>query len=99
MMENCQAAGVPAGVVQNVHDFVSADPQLSLSGFMHEIDATHPAVGKTWADKLPIHFQGTPCDVYERPRALGEDNQAVLQDWLGLSEDEVQKVEADGILN
>jgi len=99
VMEKCQTAGVPAGVVQNVMDFVERDPQLMRSGFMHTIDSSHPTVGTTYADKLPLRFQGTPCDIYERPREIGEDNAAVLQDWIRMPEDEIQKAEESGILS
>jgi crotonobetainyl-CoA:carnitine CoA-transferase CaiB-like acyl-CoA transferase len=99
VMEQCQAAGVPAGVVQNVIDFVERDPQLKGSGFMHTIDSSHPTVGKTYADKLPLRFQATPCDIYKRPREIGEDNQSVLRDWIGMSEEEVHKAEESGILS
>jgi crotonobetainyl-CoA:carnitine CoA-transferase CaiB-like acyl-CoA transferase len=99
VMEQCQSAGVPAGVVQNVMDFIERDPQLMRSGFMHTIDSSHPTVGVTYADKLPIQFQVTPCDIYARPRDIGEDNLAVLQDWTDMSEDEIQKAEESGILS
>jgi len=98
VMERCQNAGVPAGVVQNVTDFAEHDPQLELSGFMHEIESAHPTVGKTYADKLPIHFHATPCDVYNRSREVGEDNTAVLQDWLEMSEEDIQKATESGVL-
>ena len=99
VMELCQRAGVPAGVVQNVMDFVERDPQLMRSGFMHTIDSSHPTVGTTYADKLPLQFQATPCDIYERPREIGEDNLVVLQDWIDMSEDEIQKAKESGILS
>lgn len=98
VMEKCQNAGVPAGVVQNVIDFVERDPQLKRSGFMHAIDSSHPTVGATYADKLPIQFQATPCDVYVRPREIGEDNSAVLEDWIEMPADEIRKAEESGIL-
>jgi crotonobetainyl-CoA:carnitine CoA-transferase CaiB-like acyl-CoA transferase len=99
VMELCQHAGVPAGVVQNVKDFAERDPQLMRSGFMHMIDSSHPTVGTTYADKLPLRFQATPCDIYERPREIGEDNLVVLQDWIDMSEDEIQKAKESGILS
>ncbi|MDK1023929.1 MAG: CoA transferase [Gammaproteobacteria bacterium] len=98
VMEKCQKAGVPAGIVQNAIDLVERDPQLKRSGFLHAIDSPHPTVGATYADRLPIRFQATPCDVYARSREIGEDNTAILQDWLEMSADEIQKAEESGIL-
>ena len=93
VMARCQAAGVPAGVVQNGVDLVERDPQLRLSGFVQRIEDQHPTIGQTYADRLPLHFQKTPCNRYERVRALGEDNAAVLEDWLGMSETDMAAYE------
>ncbi len=98
VMERCQAAGVPAGVVQTGVDLVEHDPQLARSGFLRKIDDSHPTAGTTHADRLPIYFERTPCDGYERPREIGEDNAEVLKDWLGMGEEEVRAGEARGIL-
>ena len=99
MEELCQAAGVPAGVVQSGADLAERDPQLRLSGFLRELDDPHPEFGTTHADRLPLYFQKTPADIYERPRAVGEDNAEVLGDWLGMSEPEVRAREEDGTLH
>ncbi len=85
LMAILQAAGVPAGVVQNGVDLAERDPQLSLGGFLAPIDEVHPDIGQTYAERLPVQFDDMPCDRYVRVRALGEDNAAVLADWLGLS--------------
>ena len=98
VMERCQAAGVPAGVVQTGADLGDADPQLRRSAFLFPIEEPHPVFGQTYADRLPIRFEETPCDVYRRTRRVGEDNVAVLADWLGMTEAEVRQGEADGYL-
>lgn len=81
VMQRCQAAGVPAGVVQDAEDLALRDPHLQASGFLHKIEDVIPSLGQTYADKLPLKFQGTPCDDYRRVRELGEDNDAILADW------------------
>jgi crotonobetainyl-CoA:carnitine CoA-transferase CaiB-like acyl-CoA transferase len=98
LMARCQAAGVPAGVVQDGIDLAERDPQLRHTGFLQPIDEPGAPVGQTWADRLPLRFEKTPCDEYHRVRLLGEDNAAVLHDWLGMPEDEVRRGEADGVL-
>jgi crotonobetainyl-CoA:carnitine CoA-transferase CaiB-like acyl-CoA transferase len=97
LMDRCQAAGVPAGVVQDGIDLTEQDPQLRARGFIRPIDEPGAPLGQTWADRLPLHFERTPCDVYHRVRLLGEDNAAVLGDWLGLSEEEVRRGEEQGL--
>ncbi|MEJ2086963.1 MAG: CoA transferase [Gammaproteobacteria bacterium] len=83
VMAVCQHAGVPAGVVQTGADLAERDPQLARARFLTPIDEPSPSIGQNWADRLPIHFEATPCDVYRRVREVGEDNAAVLRDWLG----------------
>ena len=97
IMDRCQAAGVPAGVVQTGIDMGDADPQLARSGFLAPIEEPHPVLGQTYADRLPIRFADTPCDVYRRAPRVGEDNVGILADWLGMSEEEVRKGEEDGL--
>ena len=98
LMEKCQAAGVPAGVVQNGRDLVERDPQLKARQFATPIDDLHPVIGQTWADRLPLQFEDMPCESYQRVRLLGEDNSAILHDWLGMDEDTVAKHEREGVL-
>lgn len=95
LMARLQAAGVPAGVVQNGIDLVEHDPELTYRDFCHRIEDTHPDIGQTWCDRLPLHFDRTPCDEYQRVRALGEDNEDVLRDWLGMSEEEISALDQE----
>lgn len=97
VMKRCQAAGTPAGVVQNGIDLAERDPQLAASGFLIELQNPHPTAGRTWADRLPIEFERTPCNRYDRVRDIGEDNAAVLGDWLGMSEADVRRGEDEGV--
>ncbi len=87
-----QHAGVSAGPVNQVPDMV-ADGQVKARGYFvtyerHDV----PMPGN------PIKMQGldssqwTPC-----PR-LGEDNAAVLRDWLGYDESRVRGLQRQGVL-
>ena len=98
IMLECQRAGVPAGIVQNAIDLVENDPQLRHSGFLHTIESSSMDETQTYADRLPLHFHGTPCDVYERVRGVGEDNTAVLQDWLDMPDEEIKNAHDAGLL-
>jgi crotonobetainyl-CoA:carnitine CoA-transferase CaiB-like acyl-CoA transferase len=93
-----QAAGVPAGVVQDGVDLNEHDPQLRHAGFLTPVDDPDPQLGAMWVDRLPLHFEKTPCEVYRRVRRVGEDNASVLHDWLGMSVEDVRAREADGPL-
>ena len=99
VMERCQAAGVPAGVVQTGLDLGERDPQLKLSGFLVEIEEPHPSAGQTYADRLPIYFDRTPCDEYRTAPVVGQHNAEVLSEWLGMSEEETRRGEEAGYLS
>ena len=97
LMHRLQLAGVPAGVVQDSEDLVEQDPQLRETDFLRPFDEQHPVLRYTFADRLPLYFENTPCDSYKRSRVLGEDNEEVLADWLGYSSEQVANGEASGI--
>lgn len=98
LMVELQDAGVPAGIVQTGIDLAETDPQLQAHDFIQMIDDPHPLLGETFADRLPLYFDKTPCDQYGRSRMLGEDNVEVLADWLGMSEEDVRAGEEAGYL-
>ncbi len=97
-MRRCQVAGVPAGVVQTGADLCEHDPQLRHTGFLRTIEEPHPVLGATYADRLPIRLRDAPSDEYRRVRRVGEDNAAVLADWLGMDVEEVRRGESAGHL-
>ena len=99
LMQACQKAGVPAGVVQDGADLVEHDPQLGLRGFLQPLDDVHPTLGPTWIDKLAIQFEATPCDDYRRTRAVGEDSEAILRDWLDMGDAELTELMQAGVLS
>lgn len=98
LMHRCQAAGVPAGVVQTGADMGDADPQLAHDDFLGRYDEDHPVAGEIHLDRLPLRFSRTPCDEYRRTRMIGEDNAEALGDWLGMTPEEVAAGEQEGWL-
>ena len=98
LMHRCQQAGVPAGVVQTGDDLVNRDPQLAHSQMFFDFDDPHPAIGPLMVDRLPLQFEQTPAAVYNRSEMFGESNASVAADWLGLSSEEVSRLEAEGVM-
>ncbi|MEM9624198.1 MAG: CoA transferase [Pseudomonadota bacterium] len=98
LMALLQEAGVPAGVVQNGADLMERDLQLQIGPFVEQLAESHPQVGPVWADKLPIHFDAMPCNDYQRVHTLGEDNAAVLADWLDMSPQDAAQLADAGVL-
>ena len=98
LMQHCQEAGVPAGVVQTGDDLVNRDPQLAQAEMHFGYDDPHPNLGPLKADRLALQFERTPASVYNRSEVFGESNVSVAADWLGLSADEVARLEANGVM-
>ena len=98
LMHRCQQAGVPAGVVQTGDDLVSRDPQLAHANMHFAYDDPHPDLGPLKADRLALRFEKTPATVYNRSEVYGESNLSVAAYWLGMSADEVARLEAEGVV-
>jgi crotonobetainyl-CoA:carnitine CoA-transferase CaiB-like acyl-CoA transferase len=92
----CQAAGVPAGVVQDGGNLVERDPQLRHLGFFRATDDDAPEGVPMPIDALPLHFSRTPVPRYRAHRALGADTADVLSEWASMSADEIAAGEASG---
>jgi crotonobetainyl-CoA:carnitine CoA-transferase CaiB-like acyl-CoA transferase len=95
-MDALQAAGVPAGAVQRSRDLVERDPQLRHRD-MHPV-ITHPVVGTHPVDGVPVRFSRTPAAVRHPAPLLGEANDAVYADLLGLDPADVERMEAERVL-
>ena len=80
-----QKVGVPAGVVQNAKDLVN-DPQLVEREFF--VHLKHPTLGDTISDRSPIRFGRSYDKDWKASPLLGEHNEYVFMNLLGLSERE-----------
>lgn len=95
VMEKLQASGVAAGVVQTGEDLLDHDPQLKHRQFFRELD--HPEVVKYRAPGPSFRLSKCPFDVKRAP-LLGEHNEYVLKDLLGISEDEISELVLEGVV-
>lgn len=96
LMESLQARGVPAGAVQDAHDVTRVDPQLVHRG--HWVRLPHAEMGESIYNNLPFRFSRTPVRPQRGAPLLGEHTREVLQDLIGLSAEEVDALEAEGVL-
>lgn len=88
------AAGIAAEAVADGRD-VFTDPELITSGHFVAID--HPVLGRCEMPAPPARFANAEVHVGPPP-TLGGDNRDVFVGMLGMSEDEVAALEAEGAL-
>jgi len=91
-----QAAGVAAGVVQNIADQLERDPQLAARGFFEEI--AHARLGKVIANGIPLGLTGTPGRSGLAGAAVGQDNEYVFGQLLGMSAQDIEACVAAGAI-
>lgn len=91
--ELCQA-GVSAAPVLNGKTLFE-DPELNRCG--HFTTLTHPVLGTSKMPTPPMTMSDTPAYVGRSP-LLGEHNQLVLVDWLGMSPEQVETLEREEVL-
>src|SRR5262245_37837187 len=94
-MATLQAAGVPAGTVQNAADHF-ADPHLRARGFLIELD--HPVAGPRRYPGNPIRTAAGFFAPARRAPLLGEHTREICRDLLGLPASEVEALLASGAI-
>ena len=91
-----QAVGVAAGSVQDARDLAERDPQLAARGFFGTLRTE--GRGDYGYDKFPALFNGQRPAANDGVHLLGADTFDVATGLLGLSDDEVTALLADGVL-
>lgn len=86
-MAALQSRGVPAGVVQNARDMLDADEHLKARRYYVYLD--HPEAGRTAYDGPPFVLSKTPGVLRTPAPLLGEHNDYVCREILGMSDDEI----------
>jgi len=90
-----QKHGVPAGPVEDCRDS-QMDPQLNARDFFETI--TGADIGTYRYPGFPWKFSETPLKVNHPPCMLGEDNEYVYREVIGLGDDEIAELEGKGII-
>src|SRR5207253_1873430 len=87
VMRALQAHGVPAGIVQNARDLLDCDDHVKARGYYVYLD--HPEAGRTAYDGPPFRLSKTPGVLRSPAPLLGQHNEQVCKDILGMSDDEI----------
>jgi len=95
VVEGLQKAGVAAGVVQNAEDLAN-DPQLLANDFYTPLE--HPVLGTMTTDTSPIRFDKMPRRAWKAAPLLGDANNYVFGELLGLSTPEIDAYKQRGVI-
>ncbi|WP_310774069.1 CaiB/BaiF CoA-transferase family protein [Mycobacterium sp. Z3061] len=88
-------AGVPVAKVMQPHRQTELD-QLDARGFFEVVD--HPVCGPARLSSVPMRLSGGPRLFHTQPAPLlGQHNRELLAE-LGLTDDEIAQLEADGVI-
>ena len=86
---------MPCGIVQSP-EAMHADPQMAHRG--HYWTLNHPTMGARTYDGPAFRLSLTPGELTKAAPCIGEDNEYVYKDLLGLSDDEFVDLMADGAM-
>jgi crotonobetainyl-CoA:carnitine CoA-transferase CaiB-like acyl-CoA transferase len=96
VVEQLQRAGVAAGVVQNAEDLAN-DPQFSANDFFTSLN--HPVLGEIKTDTTPLNFNNYLRGAWKASPLLGEANQYVFGELLGMTETDIQSYIQQGVIS
>jgi crotonobetainyl-CoA:carnitine CoA-transferase CaiB-like acyl-CoA transferase len=96
LMEGAQLRRIPYAMVRPP-EALAEDPQLNARGFFSTVE--HPELGREFRyPGGPFFFTATPWRISRRPPLLGEHNQEVYRQELGLSEPQVMELASAGVI-
>lgn len=94
-LEALEGAGVPSSAINTV-DRVLEDPQVAANDMIVEKQGTDGEPVRMLG--LPFNLSGTPGEPGRAPPGIGEHNEEVLGEYLGLSMGEVDALRREGVL-
>lgn len=86
-------AGIPCGAINSVRAALSSE-QAAAREMVRVI--SHPELGPVEQVGIPVKLSGTPGSLRRSPPRLGEHNDEVYRQWLGLSAAELRELQEGG---
>jgi benzylsuccinate CoA-transferase BbsF subunit len=93
--EALQGAGVPSAAVNNFEQLLRRDPQLLDRQLWREVE--HPELGTALVEDWGFRLSRVPPAEARRAPLLGEHNDYVFQQVIGMGEDEVNNYLVEGV--
>ncbi len=95
VLEKLQAGGVPSAMVRDVEE-VLADQHMHDRGMLRDIH--HPIMGDVTLMNSPLNIATGETIEARLPPALGEQNDLVYGELLGLSQDDIMELVKTGVI-
>jgi benzylsuccinate CoA-transferase BbsF subunit len=96
VMERVQGVDVCAAVVQDVEDQFKNDKQYAATGYL--VHMTEPEAGDVVTENVPMRMSLTPGKVRGLAPLMGEHTYEIARNLLGLSDDEIKKLDEEKVL-
>lgn len=96
MQREMIAAGVPGVAVQLPGERIEDDSGTTDWGLWPWVE--HRAMGRVRVDGLPVHLSETDWSIERAAPLLGQDNDVVYGEILGLAEREIAELRAEGVI-
>ena len=95
LLARLSQAGIPCGEVLGLHEALTSK-RATEGGLVTTY--THPEAGSTHVLAPPYRFDGVRLPVRSGPPKLGEGTNDVLQSLLGLSDEQLSQLKAEGVV-
>jgi crotonobetainyl-CoA:carnitine CoA-transferase CaiB-like acyl-CoA transferase len=95
LLERLAQAGIPCGEVLGLHEALTSK-RATDAGLV--TTQPHPEAGSTHVLAPPYRFDGARLPIRSAPPQLGEGTNDVLQSLLGLSDERLSRLKADGVV-
>jgi CoA:oxalate CoA-transferase len=95
VVELVRGAGLPCAKVATIDEVVE-DPQVRHREMLVEIE--HPTVGRLPMHGLNVRYSASQQSIRHPPPLLGQHNQEVYAEWLGLDAEAIAGLAADGVI-
>ena len=96
MQDALRAAGVPVAAVLSPEERIDLDSSTADFGLWPTVQ--HTEIGAVRVDGIPAHFSATEWRIDRGAPCIGEHNEEVLTNLLGLGADEIADLRTEGVI-
>ncbi len=90
-----EGAGIPFGKIATVEEVVESE-QIRARQML--VDVEHPKLGRLTLPGVPIKLSESPGSIHKAPPLVGEDNESVYSELLGIDSGELSSLREQGVI-